>query len=103
MTSRPREPRSEAEEGPLYRISMKRAEPYVPPPLSDVLTCLADDKHMVDACLAKACIDPQRKTATVPIQLLARFSALAGDVMTHLWKHYNSDVMEAPIEWESEP
>lgn len=79
-----------------------RPPAYEPPAYHVLLEVLGDDKHDIDAYLAKACVDPQRRDARVPIQLLARFSALVGDVINHSWRAFPSEIMDAPLAEDNE-
>lgn len=66
----------------------------------NVLECLDDDRQAVNQYLANALCDPHAKVVKVPVQILARFSALAADLSNHLWRH-SSEVMDARLEPEA--
>ena len=74
----------------------RRKPTHSPPTGWTVLECLDDDRAMVNEYLASALCDPQARTVRLPIQLLGRFSALAADLSSHLWRNW-SDVMDLPL------
>ena len=95
MSTPKRYRRSEADEGPLYRLTMRPVE-VLPPSLSEVLECLNDDRTVINTHIAQAMCDPDAKYARVPVSILARFSALANDIQSHLWRAH-PELMDEPL------
>ena len=85
-------------EGRLLNVSMRFTEAarQEPPTGWTVLECLDDDRQMVNEHLASALSDPRARYVRVPVQLLARFSALAADLSSHLWRN-TAEVMDLPL------
>lgn len=103
--------RKEDDPGQLWHLDFRKAgeprprqrtSPPGPPTGWTVLECLDDDRHMVNECIARALCDPQAKYVRVPVQLLARFSAVAADLSDHLWRNWPAELDLPLTKWSGQ-
>ena len=101
--------RSEAEEGPLWNVSMtpasdpkpkppSMAPSHRPPTGADGLDALHNDiQWTLSPALANA-VAAQQTHARIPVRELACVISLVGDLLNHGYRHLDSAFMSEPLE-----